>query len=103
MSKRVLHFQNFKIVFQHSRPLTKVVVLAALVLSMTALIVLGIARENAEKRAEEYRAQAAQLEQENSALSDKIDKLGSVDSIQEIAEEELGLFNPDTVIIGSGE
>jgi cell division protein FtsB len=43
--------------------------------------------------------QAAQLEQDNGQLKDKIDGLGSVDSVEDIAKEELDLVDPDSVII----
>ena len=45
------------------------------------------------------RHQAAQLEQENSQLEQDIDSLGSLDSLQQIAKDELGLVDPDTVVL----
>ena len=47
---------------------------------------------------EDLRAQAAALEQENSDLEEKIQNLGSVQSVLEIAQEELGLVSSDTVV-----
>ena len=35
----------------------------------------------------------------NEELQEKIDTLGSVKSAQQIAEEELGLINPDAIIL----
>ena len=39
------------------------------------------------------------MEYANSVLEQKKADLGSVQSIQDIAKEELGLVNPDTVVI----
>ena len=39
------------------------------------------------------------LEQENTDLEHKIEILGSVQSVEEIAQEELGMVKPDTIII----
>ena len=99
MTKRESPFSHIRLVFQRSRTLTKVVVLAALVLSMAALLVLGIARMNAQARLDGLQDQAQQLEQENARLEQYIDEQGSLQSIERIANEELGLVNPDTVII----
>ena len=52
----------------------------------------------AEVSPEELAAQAAELEQDKSDLNTQIDQLGSVQSVLDIAEQELGLVNPDTVI-----
>ena len=42
---------------------------------------------------------AAVLEQENAELAEKKEDLGSSSSIRDIAKEELGLVEPDTIII----
>ena len=39
------------------------------------------------------------LESANEELTEKIDELGSVKSVVEIAEEELGLVQPNAVVI----
>ena len=46
---------------------------------------------------------AAQLEQENDRLQDKIDILGSVDSVEQIAREQLGLEYPSGIIFNPGK
>jgi cell division protein FtsB len=43
--------------------------------------------------------EAARLEQENAQLEQKIEILGSIQSAEQIAQEELGLVSPDTVLI----
>ena len=99
MTKRENPFSHIRLVFQRSRTLTKVVVLVALVLSMAALLALGVARMNAQAKLDDLQDQAQQLEQENARLEQYIDEQGSLQSIERIANEELGLVNPDTVII----
>lgn len=99
MTNRENLIGNIKLVFQRSRTLTKVVVLVALVLSMAALLMMGIARKDAQSRLENLTDQAQQLELENNRLEQYIDEQGSLQSIQRIANDELDLVDPDTVII----
>ena len=99
MTNREKRIGNIRLVFQRSRTLTKVVVLVALVLSMAALLVMGIARKDAQTKLEGLQDQAQQLELENNRLEQYLDEQGSVQSIQRIANDELGLVDPDTVII----
>ena len=90
---------KYRLVFRRSRPLTKTVVLTAVVLSMAALLALRGAILTTQMETDALRAQAAQLEQEQARLEDKVNALGSVDGVVQVAEEELGLADPDTVII----
>jgi len=72
-------------------------VLAAIVLSTAALILLSSATKEAEKRLEQYRQLAAQGELTNAELQQKLAELGSVKGIIRIAGEKLGLVEPDTI------
>lgn len=92
-------FTAVKLVYRRSRTLTKIVVLVAVVLSMAALLTLHSAIRTTEHSAEDLRFQAAQLEQENSRLEQYINELGTVQGIIRIAQEKLGLIDPDSVII----
>ena len=87
-----------RLVFQRSRTLTKIVVLVALVLSMAVLVTLAVKMNEARMSNEALTQQAAQLEQENADLEQKIDDLDTVQGIENIAKEELGLVDPDTVV-----
>lgn len=78
--------------------LGKILVLVALVSSIGCLIWLRGAILEEKKEADTLRAQAAQLEQENSRLETYVQQLGTVQGIIRIAQEELGLVQPDTVI-----
>lgn len=90
--------RDFRLVFKTSR-LTVAVVLCTAVLSAAALLTLHFSLQSAETRADALREQAAALEQENGKLETQIQGLGSVDSVEQIARDELGLVDPDTVII----
>ena len=92
-------FSRVRLVYKRSKPLTKIVVLCAIVLSMVTLLALRQQLLDAQTLKDTLKDQASQLEQENGQLKDKIDSLGSIDSVEDIAKEELGLVDPDTVII----
>lgn len=90
-------FSRIRIVYRRTKPLTKIVVLAAVAFSMAALIMLHISLGEADSRNRELRQQASVLEQQNSQLEENIDNLGSVQSVQHIAQEELGMVDPNAV------
>lgn len=98
MKKRVNPLSKIKLVYRPGKTLTKVALLGVIVLSTAALITIHTAIERSEAREEAMRSEAAALEQQNRELEQKIDALGSKDSILDIAEEELGLVDPDTVV-----
>lgn len=87
-----------RIVYRRSSTLVKCVVLATIVLCTVTLLTLRFAIQDANTKAEDLRGQAAVLEQENQKLENNISGLGTVDSVKKIANEELGLVDPDTVI-----
>ena len=97
------YLSRVRLVYRPSQTATKVMLILALVLSMAALLTLGIARRDAEKRTAELLEQARQLEQQNSQLERYIDELGTVQSVERIAAEELGLVDPDTVVFQTGK
>ena len=81
---------------------TVIAVTIAVVIAIAALLVLHSVTLDAQAQAERWRAQAQQLEQEQQDLEDKIDNLGTLEGIKDIAQDELGLVDPDTVIITPG-
>lgn len=88
-----------KLIFRSGSNLLKAAVLVLLVVSIITLAALGSELHAAKSRAEDMRQQAAQLEQENTDLEQKINDLGTVEGVINIAQEELGLVAPDTVIL----
>ena len=92
------YFSRIKLVYRRSRNLTKIVVMAAIVLCTAALITLSVSTAALRCRTEAMRTKALGLEQANIALEERIQDLGSVQSVAQIAKEELGLVDPNTVI-----
>ena len=91
--------RRIRVVYRRSSRLTKTVVLSAVVLSMVALLTLHLTAGALQAKAEELKDEAARLEQENQQLESNIDGLGSADSVEQIAGDELGLVDPNTVVI----
>lgn len=92
---------QFRLVYKRSSRATKIAVCAAIVTCVIALLAIHIATTNARAQAEEWRAKAQQLEQEKRELQDKIDKLGTVEGVEDAARDE-GYEYPDTTIIVPG-
>lgn len=98
MSKLTRFLSNIKLVYRPVKWQTKVALMCVIVLSMVTLLGLHIAITGGEARNEALTSQAATLELQNSQLESDIAQLGSDDSVVDIAGEELGLVDPDTVI-----
>ena len=90
---------KLRLVMRSSSTALKIVMVVLIVFSMAALTALAWVRGSIRSQVEDLRQEAAALEQENRELQEKIDALGSVQSVQDIAQEEPGLVNPDTVLI----
>ena len=90
---------RFQLQYRRTPTLNKVVVAAAIVLSSVTLVSLRLAHWEAKDRLAELTQQIAAQEQCNDALRQDIDELGTTDSIRQIARDELGLVDPDTIII----
>ena len=103
MAKLKNPFSRVRLVFRRSKPLTKMSVAIAIVLSMVALISLGVATRAAKERAAELQQQVGALEQENEALQQDISQLGTIESLQKLARELLDLVVPGTVFFNTGE
>ncbi len=91
-------FKRIRLVYQRSSVLTKCVVLAAIVASTIALLTLRLAINHTKAKEDALRQEAAALEQANAELAQDIEKVDTIDGMKEVAEEELGLVDPDTVI-----
>ena len=94
---------RFQLQYRRTPTLHKVVVAAAIVLSSLTLISLRPGHWEAKAKLSELQQRANLLEEENRELRDDIDRLGTTDSIRDIAMEELGLVDPDTIIIENAD
>ena len=77
----------------------KIVVVLLLVCCIAALLSLMWAHKGILAETERLRTEAAAVEYANQVLEEKTGKPDSVANVQSIAQENLGLVNPDTVII----
>lgn len=103
MAKIKNPFSRVRLVYRRSKPLTKMVVTVAIVLSMAALISLGVTKHAAQERAAALQQQALELEQKNEELRQDISQLGTIESIRKLAREFLGLVTPGTVFFNTGD
>jgi cell division protein FtsB len=75
------------------------VLLSVVLCSTAALLALHASLDALEDRNAALFIQAAALEQEQADLHQRIDQLGTEASTRQIAQEELGLVDPGTIII----
>ena len=68
-----------------------------------AMISLRLSQREIEKQTAAMEKEAAQLIEENAKLEDKIEDVGSVQSVQDIARELLDMVFPDTVFFEPGK
>ena len=99
MAAQTTQKRKIKLIVRPSSTLLKVVVILLIVFSTAALIALSWVRQSIQTQIQDMKSEALYLEGENADLKDKISILGSVQSVEQIAQEELGMVKPDTVII----
>ena len=88
-----------KIVVRPAPPLLKIAACLLILFSMAALPALRWVHNGIQAETQVLTDQAAAVQAENEDLSEKIGALGSVQSVKDIAQEELDLVDPDTVVI----
>ena len=103
MAGRHSPLSRIRLVYHRSKPLTKMAVAVVIILSIAALISLGAAQKSATARMEELRKDAAALEAENRQLQENISILGTPESVERIAIEELDMVKPGTVFFDPGK
>ena len=91
--------KKIRLVRVSSSPALKIVVTVLIVFSIAALLALTWVKGGVSSQIQALRQEAAALEQKNQELEDKIGNLGSVESDMQIAQEELGLVDPNSIII----
>ena len=99
MANIIEKLKRIRPVYRRGSIKTKVILLVLLVLGIAGLFVLHNAIDRAEAANAALETQAAQLVEENSELQQGIDNLDTVQGVEQIARDELGLEDPDTVLI----
>ena len=89
-------FSHIRLVYRRSSVLVKSVVLATLVVSVLALVILRLSIQSQKSQQAELEYEAAVLEQENRAQTKRNAELGTVESVKRIATLQLGLVDPDS-------
>ena len=77
----------------------KILLIVLILFSVVALAALRWVHTGILTEIADLKEEASGLEHANDELERKQDELGSVQSIEEIARDELGLVDPDTVVI----
>ena len=98
MTKIRSFLSRFQLQYRRTSTLNKVVIAAAIVLSSLTLLSLHLVQQETVQTLTDLRQQAVVLDQRNDELRQDIDALGTTDSVRKIAQEELGLVDPDTII-----
>ena len=93
------NLKKIKFIPRRGSLLGKAVLLSVVVFSTVTMLVMGSAVAQSRQRAEDLRQSAMALEQAQQDLQNRIDDLGTDEAVRQIAQEELGLVDPDTVII----
>ena len=98
MAERKNPLRNIQLIVRPSPRKLKILFILLILACLAALGALGLVQSRIRQQTQAALDQAAVLEQDKSDLNTQIDQLGSVQSVLDIAEQELGLVNPDTVI-----
>ena len=98
MEKLLRLLSRIRLKYRRSSTLLKCVLLATILLSSVTLVAISAGIAQQEGKTRDARQEAAALEQENQRLEESTEDLGTVGSAQQIAGEELGLVDKDTVI-----
>ena len=91
--------KNAKVVVRQSPTALKIILIVLILFSIVSLAMLRWVHNGILAETENLRKEASELEHANTELVEKTEELGSVQSVQEIAQEELGLIDPNVVIL----
>ena len=91
--------KQVKVEVRPASNILKIILIILILFSIVALIALRWVHNGILTQIDELKDEASGLEYANEVLDKKTEELGSVQSIQDIAKEELGLVDPDTILI----
>lgn len=99
MEKKKNPLKNMKVVVRQSPPALKIALIAVMVLSMAALGTMRLVHNSIQAEIQELKDEAAEFEYRNSELDSRLEDPDSIQNVMAIAEEELGLVDPDAILI----
>ena len=99
MAQKTTPQKTVKVEVRPASNILKIILILLILFSIVALVALRWVHTGILNQIDELKDEASGLEYANEVLEQKTEDLGSVQSIQDIAKEELGLVDPDTVII----
>ena len=91
--------KKVKVEVRPASNILKIILTILILFSIVALIALRWVHNGIMSQIDALKDEAAGLEHANDVLEQKTQDLGSVQSIQDIAQEELGLVDPNTILI----
>ena len=91
--------KQVKVEVRPASNILKIILILLILFSIVAQIALRWVHNGIMTQIDELKDEASGLEYANEVLEQKTEELGSVQSIQDIAKEELGLVDPDTILI----
>lgn len=98
MKEKKNPLKNVKVIVRPSPRMLKILLILVIVSSMAALLTLRMVHNGLQLQIQEMKAEAAALEYENAQLDERLEDPGSVENVINIAREELGMVDPDTVL-----
>ena len=99
MAEKNIPPKQVKVEVRPASNILKIILILLILFSIVALIALRWVHNGILTQIDELKDEASGLEYANEVLEQKTEELGSVQSIQDIAKEELGLVDPDTILI----
>ena len=99
MANKTTTRKKVKVEIRPSSNILKIILILLILTSIVALIALRWVHAGILTEIADLKEEASGLEYANEELEKKTEQLGSVQSIQDIAEDELGLVDPDTILI----
>ena len=95
--------EKFRFVYRRSSLIVKIVVLFTVVLLIGTLIFIKVKTNKLNSTTQKACSDAASQEQENQVVQDHIDQIGTPQSTERIAREELDLYPSDAIIFETTE
>ena len=99
MAEKKNFLKNMKIIIRPSPRALKILLILVILFSMAALGTIRLVHNGIKEQIREMKEEAADLEHANSELDRIMEDPDSLENLQNAAKKELGLVDPDTIII----